>query len=63
MGRAPSGVITVAGHTAWARWIANLEARAHPNIVVVALANKRARTAWVVLQRDVSYDGRLLMRA
>lgn len=44
------------------RWIANLEARAHPNIVV-ALANKLARTAWAVLQRDVSYDGRLLMSA
>jgi transposase len=45
------------------QWIASLEARAHPNIVVVALANKLARTAWVVLQRDVSYDGRLFMRA
>ena len=43
------------------RWIASLEARAHPNIVVVALANKLARTAWVVLQREVSYDGRLFM--
>jgi len=42
------------------RWIANLEARAHPNVVVVALANKLARTAWAVLQRDARYDGRLL---
>jgi transposase len=45
------------------RWITSLEARAHPNIVVVALANKLARTAWVVLQREVSYDGRLFIRA
>jgi transposase len=44
-------------------WIANLEARAHPNIVVVALANKLARTAWAVLQRDTSYDGRLFAAA
>jgi transposase len=42
------------------RWMANLEARAHPNVVVVALANKLARTAWAVLQRDARYDGRLL---
>jgi transposase len=45
------------------RWIANLEMRAHPNIVVVALANKLARTAWAVLQRDTGYDGRLLASA
>jgi transposase len=42
------------------RWLANLEARAHPNVVVVALANKLVRTAWAVLQRDNRYDGRLL---
>jgi transposase len=45
------------------RWIANLEARAHPNVVVVALANKLARTAWAVLHRDTRYDGRLLASA
>ena len=45
------------------RWIANLEARAHPNVVVVALANKLARTAWAVLQRDTGYDGRLFATA
>jgi len=43
------------------QWIASLEARAHPNIVVVALANKLARTAWAVLQHDAGYDGRLFM--
>ena len=45
------------------QWIANLESRAHPTIVVVALANKLARTAWAVLQHDAGYDGRLLASA
>ena len=45
------------------RWLANLEARAPPKVVVVALANKLVRTAWAVLQRDVRYDGRLLANA
>jgi transposase len=45
------------------RWIASLEARAHPNIVVVALANTLARTAWAVLEREVAYDGGLFMSA
>jgi transposase len=45
------------------RWLANLEARAHPNVVVVALANKLVRTAWAVLQRNSRYDGRLLANA
>ncbi len=45
------------------RWLTHLEARAHPNIVVVALANKLARTAWAVLQRDARYDGRLMASA
>jgi transposase len=45
------------------RWLANLEARAHPNVVVVALANKLVRTAWAVLQRNSHYDGRLLANA
>jgi transposase len=42
------------------RWIATLETRAHPNVVVVAVANKLARTAWAVLQHDTGYDGRLV---
>ena len=45
------------------RWLANLEARAHPNVVAVALANKLVRTAWAVLQRNSHYDGRLLANA
>jgi len=39
------------------------EARAHPNVVVVALANELVRTAWAVLQRNNHYDGRLLANA
>ena len=45
------------------RWLTSLEARAHPNVVVVALANKLVRTAWAVLQRNTHYDGRLLANA
>jgi transposase len=45
------------------QWIASLAARAHPNIVVVALANKLVRTAWVVLHREVRYDSALLTSA
>jgi transposase len=45
------------------RWLTSLEARAHPNVVAVALANKLVRTAWAVLQRNSHYDGRLLANA
>jgi integrase/recombinase XerD len=45
------------------RWLTSLEARAHPNVVVVALANKLVRTAWAVLQRNTHYDGGLLTNA
>jgi transposase len=30
-------------------WLDRLDARAHKNVVVVAMANKLARTAWAVL--------------
>jgi transposase len=33
------------------RWVKGLLARAHKNVVVVALANKVARIAWAVLRR------------
>lgn len=36
-------------------WISNLESRANPNVVGVALANKIARIAWAVLNRDIEY--------
>jgi transposase len=45
------------------RWLAGLENRAHPNVVIVALANKLARTAWAVMQRDARYDGGLFANA
>jgi transposase len=38
-----------------AGWLRALEARAHPNVVVVALANKLARIAWAVLTRGEPY--------
>src|SRR5262245_32397273 len=37
------------------RWVKALLARAHRNIVTVALANKHARIAWAVLARDRQY--------
>ncbi len=37
-------------------WIINLQARRHPNVVAVAMANKMARMAWVIMTRDVDYD-------
>lgn len=37
------------------RWARGLLARAHKNIVVVALANKLARIAWAVLYREETY--------
>ena len=38
------------------RWVRGLLARAHKNIVVVALANKLARIAWAVLAHRTVYD-------
>ena len=38
------------------RWIINLQARRHANVVAVAMANKMARMAWVIMTKDVDYD-------
>lgn len=38
------------------RWARRLLARAHKNVVVVALANKLARIAWAVLAHGGAYD-------
>jgi transposase len=38
------------------RWVRGLLARAHKNIVVVALANKLARIAWAILAHRTVYD-------
>jgi transposase len=37
-------------------WIINLQTRRHANVVAVAMANKMARMAWVIMTRDVDYD-------
>jgi transposase len=36
-------------------WLANLSARSHRNVAVVALANKMARTAWAILSKGTRY--------
>jgi transposase len=38
------------------RWIINLQARRHANVVAVALANKMARMAWVIMVRGKDYN-------
>jgi len=38
------------------RWIVNLQSGRHSNVVAVAMANKMARMAWVMMTRDVDYD-------
>ena len=44
-------------------WVRRLAARAHPNVVVVALAAKLARTAWAVLRHGRSFDSQALVAA
>jgi len=40
----------------FSRWIMNLRSRRHPNVVAVAIANKMARTAWVLMTKQVDYN-------
>lgn len=42
--------------TATGRWLRALLARTHPNVAVVALAAKMARTAWALLHHGRSYE-------
>jgi transposase len=42
------------------QWLAQLLARAHQNVVVVALANKLVRTAWAVLCKNECYRAPVL---
>jgi transposase len=44
-------------------WLVRMRRRRHPNIVVVALANKNARIGWSLLTRASVYDTRLSVRA
>ena len=41
-------------------WLAQLMARTHQNIAIVALANKLARMAWAVLAKNEIYRPLLL---
>jgi len=41
--------------TALGRWAKGLLARVHPNVAVVALANKLARIVWAVLRRGEKF--------
>ena len=40
---------------ALSNWLAQLVARAHQNVVIVALANKLLRVAWAVLCKNETY--------
>jgi transposase len=44
-------------------WLTALDARAHPNVVAVALANKLVRIAWAVLTREERYRSPVLAPA
>jgi transposase len=43
--------------TALGAWLRGLLARAHRNVVIVALAAKLARIAWAIIRRGVRFDG------
>jgi len=38
------------------RWVTEIAKRRHPNVAVVALANKNARMAWAILRHKTDYD-------
>jgi mannose-1-phosphate guanylyltransferase len=42
-------------------WVRQLLTRAHPNVVVVALAAKLARIAWAVLRHGRDYEHEVAM--
>lgn len=44
-------------------WIENIALRKHHNVAAVALANKMARIAWVVLAKGEAYRPSLLVEA
>lgn len=49
--------------TALGLWLTDLSARTHRNVVVVALANKMARTAWAILSKGTTYCAPAMMAA
>ena len=51
-------VITHAKHKndGLSRWVKDLGARRHTNVVAVALANKTVRMAWAMMTKEVDYD-------
>lgn len=51
------------GDTCLGAWVRGLLARAHVNVVVVALAAKLARIAWAVLRSGADYDRRVAVAA
>lgn len=51
-----AGARAVIARSGKSDWIERLLQRRHYNVVVVALANKMARTAWAVLARGVAFD-------
>ena len=44
--------------TALGRWVKDLLARVHPNVAVVALANKMARICWAVLRHGQHFTAK-----
>lgn len=42
--------------TALGAWLRGLQARCHPHTVIVALANKLARIAWVIIRRETVFS-------
>ena len=46
----------MAQDTPLGRWARRLAARAHKNVVVVALAAKLARIVWAVLRKERGFD-------
>jgi len=42
------------------RWIMNLQERRHANVAAVAMANKLARIAWVIMSKEVDYDPNII---
>ena len=42
--------------TRMGEWLKNMLGRAHPNVVVVALAAKLARVIWAVLRHETNFD-------